>query len=42
LRPEWTILVEDLDPYRHLAERWPGTRCCFASLANDRTLATCV
>jgi cellulose biosynthesis protein BcsQ len=24
LRPEWTILVEDLDPYRHLTERWPG------------------
>jgi len=24
LRPDWTILVEDLDPYRHLTERWPG------------------
>jgi hypothetical protein len=24
LRPEWSILVEDLDPYRHLTERWPG------------------
>jgi len=24
LRPEWTVLVEDLDPYRHLTERWPG------------------
>jgi cellulose biosynthesis protein BcsQ len=24
LRPEWTILVEDLDAYRHLTERWPG------------------
>jgi hypothetical protein len=24
LRPAWTILVEDLDPYRHLTERWPG------------------
>ena len=26
LRPEWSILVEDLDPYQHLSERWPGTR----------------
>src|ERR671927_814921 len=24
LRPEWTILVEDLDPYCHLSQRWPG------------------
>jgi cellulose biosynthesis protein BcsQ len=24
LRPDWTILVEDLDPYRHLTQRWPG------------------
>ena len=24
LRPDWTVLVEDLDPYRHLTERWPG------------------
>jgi cellulose biosynthesis protein BcsQ len=24
LRPDWTILVEDLDPYRHLSQRWPG------------------
>ena len=24
LRPNWTILVEDLDPYRHLSQRWPG------------------
>ncbi len=24
LRPDWAILVEDLDPYRHLTERWPG------------------
>ena len=24
LRPEWSVLVEDLDPYRHLTERWPG------------------
>lgn len=24
LRTDWTILVEDLDPYRHLTERWPG------------------
>src|SRR5207248_2003413 len=24
LRPGWMVLVEDLDPYRHLTERWPG------------------
>lgn len=24
LRRDWTVLVEDLDPYRHLTERWPG------------------
>jgi len=24
LRPDWRVLVEDLDPYRHLTERWPG------------------
>jgi cellulose biosynthesis protein BcsQ len=24
LRPDWTVLLEDLDPYRHLTERWPG------------------
>jgi excisionase family DNA binding protein len=24
LRPDWNILVEDLDPYRHLTERWPA------------------
>src|SRR5690349_8229132 len=24
LQPQWTVLVEDLDPYRHLTERWPG------------------
>jgi len=24
LRPDWIILVEDLDPYRHLSQRWPG------------------
>jgi len=24
LQPAWTVLVEDLDPYRHLTERWPG------------------
>jgi len=24
LRPDWTILLEDLDPYRHLSQRWPG------------------
>ncbi len=24
IRPDWTVLIEDLDPYRHLTERWPG------------------
>lgn len=24
LHPGWRILVEDLDPYQHLTQRWPG------------------
>jgi excisionase family DNA binding protein len=24
LHSDWSVLVEDLDPYRHLTERWPG------------------
>jgi cellulose biosynthesis protein BcsQ len=36
LRPDWRVLVEDLDPYRHLTQRWPGDTLTLA-LVDDGT-----
>jgi cellulose biosynthesis protein BcsQ len=36
LRPDWRVLVEDLDPYQHLTQRWPGDTVTLA-LADDTT-----
>lgn len=37
LRPGWRVLVEDLDPYRHLTQRWPGDTLMLTLAADDGT-----